>query len=94
MKYALPGCIATMIVATSAGCVTAVPGAEKVKITRSAADVSGCTAVGNISAQAMANLDPVVAQNQAVGLGADVVFNTGLGGVAYRCNKTAASGAN
>jgi hypothetical protein len=38
----------------------------------------------------MSNLDPHVAQNQAVGLNADIVFNTGDGGVAYRCGKAAA----
>jgi hypothetical protein len=79
-----------MIAVLSAGCVTAVPGAEKVKITRNPADVSGCAAVGNITAEAMNNLDPLIAQNQAIGLNANVVFNTGAGGVAYRCSKTAA----
>jgi hypothetical protein len=29
----------------------------------------------------------IVAQNEAVGLNADVVFNTGYGGVAYRRHK-------
>jgi len=90
MKPILHGCIGIMIAALSAVCVTAVPGAEKVKITRNTADVSGCTPVGNIKAEAMNNLDPLIAQNQAIGLNAHVVFNTGAGGVAYRCSKTAA----
>ena len=90
MKDVLRGCVGTVFVVMAAGCVTAAPGAEQVKITRNPTDVSGCTAVGNIGAAVMGNLDPLVAQNQAVGLGADVVFNTGAGGVAYRCSKTAA----
>ena len=90
MKQVVRGCIVMMLGALSAGCVTPVPGAEQVKITKNPADVSACTAVGNISAEAMSNLGPHVAQNQAVGLNADVVFNTGAGGVAYRCGKAAA----
>jgi hypothetical protein len=89
MKQVLREYIGAMIVTMCAGCATAVPGSEKVKITRNPADVSGCTAVGNISAESMNSLDPVIAQNQAVGLGGDVVINTGAGGVAYRCSKTA-----
>jgi hypothetical protein len=92
MKQVVLGCIVVMLGAISAGCVTPAPGADEVKITRNRADVSGCTAVGNISAEEMRNLDPHVAQNQAVGLNADVVFNTGAGGVAYHCGKTAAPG--
>lgn len=72
-------------------CVTPAPGADQVKITRNPADVSACSAVGNISSEAMNNLDPHVAQNRAVGLNADVVLNTGNGGVAYDCGKSAAA---
>ncbi len=73
------------------GCVTPAPGADQVKITRNPADVSACSAVGNINAEAMNNFDPHVAQNMAVGLNADVVLNTGMGGVAYHCGKSAAA---
>lgn len=75
-----------MLGAIMSGCVMAAPGADQVKITRSASDVAACKAVGNISAESMNNLDPHVAQNKAVGLGANVVLNTGGGGVAYKCN--------
>ena len=92
MKQVVLGCIVLMLGALSAGCVTPAPGADQVKITRNPADVSACTAVGNISAEKMGNLDPHVAQNQAVGLNADTVFNTGDGGVAYLCGKAAAPG--
>lgn len=88
MKQWVRGCIVMMLGAISAGCVTPAPGAEQVKITKNPADVSACTAVGNIGASAMNN--PHIAQNQAVGLNADVVFNTGAGGVAYRCGKAVA----
>ncbi len=73
------------------GCVTPAPGADQVKITRNPADVSACSPVGNINSEAMNNLDPHVAQNRAVGLNADVVLNTGNGGVAYHCGKSAAA---
>jgi hypothetical protein len=78
------------------GCVLApqAPGADQVKITRNAADVAGCTAMGNINRTAGG--EP---RNQAVGLGANVVFDTTPGvdaalgnwttGVAYRCGSTA-----
>ena len=73
----------------STGCaisgIVLAPGADQVRITTNPADVSNCTAVGNISPDAINNLDHRVAQNQAVGLNADVVFSTGYGGVAYRC---------
>jgi hypothetical protein len=91
MKQVVFGCIVVFLVALSAGCVTPAPGADQVIITRNPADVSACTAVGNISAEKMGNLDRHVAQNQAVGLNANVVFDTGYGGVAYSCGKAAAS---
>jgi hypothetical protein len=71
------------------GCVTPAPGAEQMKITRDSGDVAACTAIGNIATDTMNDLDPVVAANRAVGLNADVVLNTGNGGVAYRCDKKA-----
>jgi len=70
-----------------AGCVTPAPGAAQVQITRKPSDVSNCAAVGNIGAEAMNNLDPIIAQNQAIGLNANVILNTGAGGVAYRCDE-------
>jgi hypothetical protein len=75
--------------AVTDGCVTPAPGAEQMKITRDPPDVAAYTAIGNIAADAMNDLDPVVAANRAVGLNADVVVNTGNGGVAYRCDKKA-----
>ena len=89
MERALPVCLVIAAGAVIEGCVTPAPGAGQVKITRSPADVAGCTAIGSIAADAMNDLDPVVAANRAVGLNADVVLNTGNGGVAYRCDKKA-----
>jgi hypothetical protein len=76
------------------GCITPAPGADHVKITRNPTDVSACSAVGNISPDAMNNLDSLVAQNIAVGLNANTVLNTGSGGVAYHCGTSIASSRN
>jgi hypothetical protein len=82
----------TIAGAMVSGCITPAPGAPQVTITHNPADVSACTPVGNIDAEAMNNLDPVVAQNKAVGLNANAILNTGAGGVAYRCDRKAVSG--
>jgi hypothetical protein len=60
-----------------------------VKITTNPADVSGCSAVGNTPAYYANNsaFNANIEQNAAVGLNANVVFDTGWGGVAYRCDK-------
>lgn len=89
MNQVARNCIVIVLTAVSAGCVTAAPGADQVKFTDNPADVSACTAVGNISGEAMNNIDPHVAQNLAVGLSANVVFRTGASGVAYRCGNAA-----
>jgi len=60
-----------------------------VTITNNPADVAACTAVGKISSDAMISLDRHVAQNEARGFSANVILNTGRGGVAYRCGKAA-----
>jgi hypothetical protein len=83
----------------ASGCVaTLAPGAAQVKMTRNPDDVAGCTAAGNIALASGG--DP---RNQAVGLGANVVFDTtsavdaALGnwtsGIAYRCGASATSSA-
>ena len=85
-------CAFTIAGAMVSGCVTPAPGAKEVTITRKPADVSACTPVGNIGVDDMNNLDPVVAQNKAVGLNANVILDTGAGGVAYHCDKKGGSG--
>jgi len=80
----------------SGGPVNAIaPGAENVKITRNAADIASCTAVGNVST---AGGDAQL-QNEGVGLHANVVLVTLWGvisgvvvteGVAYRCGSAVA----
>jgi hypothetical protein len=82
------GCIVVAFTTIVAGCVTLAPGADKVKFTSNAADVKGCTAVGNV--QADAKNDPLdvenTLRNQALGLSADMVFRTSMdSGVGYRC---------
>ena len=86
------GTLILLLSATSTGCVvqsamTLVPGAAEVKITTSVADITGCPAVGYIPFADMRNIDGRVRQNEAVALNANIVYDTGGGGVAYRCSK-------
>jgi hypothetical protein len=74
------------------GCaIPLAPGADQVRITRNAADVEGCTPVGNIDRTDPNSDVHGQMQNQAVGLGGNVVFETspilahGGTGVVYRC---------
>jgi hypothetical protein len=79
--------------AANAGCATVAlaPGAERVRLTTNAADVTSCKAVGNVKAPSVAAFDGVATiQNQAVGLGANTIFVTvptsgSEEGVAYNC---------
>jgi len=76
--------------ALSAGCiVTLLPGAAQVKVTTNAADVSGCTDVGNVAGIGgdIGNIYLRQMQNQAVAIDADTVFRSGNGGIAYRCRS-------
>ena len=87
------GTLILLLSALSTGCVvqtaiTLVPGAAEVEITTNVADITGCPAVGYIPAADIDSLiDRRVAQNEAVALNANIVYDTGYGGVAYRCNK-------
>ena len=87
----------SMIVCANAflsACVALAPGADKVRITQNPADVSTCSAVGNIKAPRdgqgqvdIFNADAAL-RNQTIGLGGNTAFETSalLGeGVAYRC---------
>jgi hypothetical protein len=80
------------------GCATTTlaPGAEKIRVTTNRNDVAGCKAVGAVDARGpftMPNDWMHQLQNQALGMGADVVFQTSsalavtdhVSGVAYRC---------
>ena len=75
----------------AAGCVTTnmAPGAAQVNITRNAADVAACTAVGNLPPGGYSS---DTASNETVGLNGNTLFVTSenltatiLGGIAYRC---------
>jgi hypothetical protein len=86
------GTLILLLSATSSGCViqsqmTLVPGAAQVKITTDVADIADCPAVGYIPFADMNNIDGRVRQNEAVALNANIVYDTGGGGVAYRCAK-------
>lgn len=79
-----------LILTALCGCVmqsamTLVPGAADVKFTTNVADITGCPAVGYIPAADMYNVDGRVRQNEAVALNANIVYDTGGGGVAYHC---------
>jgi hypothetical protein len=94
MNLVARGSTILILAATSTGCaidsgITLAPGAAQVKITSNPADVSGCAAVGYTPGYPSTNgaFNASVEQNAAVGLNANVVFDTGWGGVAYRCNK-------
>jgi len=79
------------------------PGAPQVRITRNSADVSTCTAVGNVDGShvrrgmyADVTKDQIAIpqlQNQAIGLGGNTIFDTSnayiLSGIIYRCAGSA-----
>ena len=96
MKMTLCACLVGAGMALGSGCANTplAPGADKVKITRSADDVVSCKPVGNIHLDCDNTInvgtEPIV-RNRAIGLGANTVFVTGgtlgaiCGGVAYSC---------
>jgi hypothetical protein len=75
------------------------PGASQVRLTRNSADVSTCSAVGNIDGShvrrgmyADVTKDQIAIpqlQNQAIGLGGNTIFDTSnayvLSGIIFRC---------
>lgn len=80
------------LVATGCVSVPMAPGAENVRFTRVAADVSNCKAVGNVD-----HATGAVVANQVIGFGGNTVFDTtdslhyALGdradtGIIYRCD--------
>jgi hypothetical protein len=94
MNYTIRFFAAAAFGALAAGCVTVVPvpGADKVRLTNTAADVAACTAKGNVSAPVSVDPGQVLGtlRNQAVGLGANTVFIADANadtdsGVAYHC---------
>jgi hypothetical protein len=93
------GIVVVLISILAQACVTTTtaPGADKVRLTQNAADVSNCTAVGNITPARDAKGDtfstPAEFQNQAIGLGGNTVlvtkqqFGAPINGVVYRCSS-------
>ena len=81
--------------------VTPAPGAEKVRMTKVASDVLGCTAVGSVNTMGAPQGPSAIEdsstelRNKAVGLGGNVVFvtssvlNVPQEGVVYRCPNSA-----
>jgi len=71
--------------------VAPVPGAEKIRLTRNASEVSTCTAVGNIRVTASGSNARTEFRNMVVGFGGNIGFVTNgptwapVEGMAYRC---------
>jgi hypothetical protein len=88
---------ATAIATLLTACVSLAPGADKVRITKTATDVANCSAVGNVRVpiETQGRIDIADAdtrfRNQVIGLGGNTAFVTSssLGipveGIAYRC---------
>ena len=92
------GWVTMLLGAVCAGCGSDVvlgPVADRVRFTRDPDAMSGCTAVGQVNANAFLRVgsDEYVRkmQNEAVGLGGDAVLLTSgpAVGVAYRCKAAA-----
>ncbi len=77
-------------------CTTLAPGAEKVKLTRNAKDVAGCSVIGPVETPRRNDVGlgggteaDTTMKNNAFSIGADTVFVTSamasFSGVAYRC---------
>jgi hypothetical protein len=91
-----PVYIALLLASVLAGCVsttTAVPGSDKVRVTKNPNDVSACTAVGNIKVPDQTPNMDIQFRNQTIGFGGNVALVTASAlfgtipteGVAYRC---------
>jgi len=80
--------LAAVVLITSS-CATPTPlapGADKVKFTQDAADVTGCKPVGNVSALRTRSDTESYLRNTTIGLGGNTVFRTAsFEGVAYNC---------
>ena len=96
-----PGTLVIAVAAalSLAACVSLAPGADKVRLTKNASDVSSCSAVGNVKVPVASTGTVDIAnastqfRNQVVGLGGNTGFVTygpvdvPSEGVAYRCPK-------
>lgn len=95
MRIVLPVLMSVALGAISACATVALaPGADKVRLTQTAADVAACTPVGNLHLGAGPNGPPNPAaalRNEVIGLGGNTAFvTTGsltipTDGVAYKC---------
>src|SRR5690348_16393375 len=100
MRYTRMLFVSSLIVLTACTPLNLAPGAAQVRLTTVAAEVAGCSPVGNIR---IAKDDPAVfdsphaialVQNQTIGFGGNVAFISEgsprfpSAGIAYRCNTT------
>jgi hypothetical protein len=88
MNAIIAGLLVTLgLASTACSLVRLDPGAEKVRLTTNPAELTACTYVGVVNGAA-ANISTNYAhqmQNQALSMDADTVFQSGNGGIAYRC---------
>lgn len=104
MRYFQMPAFISLFALTACTPLTLAPGAAQVRLTNVAADVAGCSPVGNIRVPRDDNgmLDPAHAvgqmQNQTIGFGGNVAFisegspSFPSAGVAYRCNSNGGPG--
>ena len=80
-------CSTLLVALTLAACVTTVlaPGADKVRMTSSPADVAGRKALGNLEGSSDAINYQNIVRNETVGPGGNVAFLTTGSGIAYLC---------
>ena len=89
--FRLAGLISFTAMTAACTTVTLAPGADRVRLTVNAADVSSCRAVGNVKAPPGSGFDSeATIRNQALGVGANTIFVTrnvsgAEEGVAYKC---------
>ena len=83
--------VALLAASLGACAITPAPGAERVRVTTSAADVASCKPVGNINSSGAQTGSPEMQfRNETVGYGGDTLFVTDeyrMIGIAYRCAK-------
>jgi hypothetical protein len=90
-----PVVVAICAIVTGCATVSLNPGAEQIKVTHNAADVSNCASVGNLTTPPMMMTDPDAErqlQNETLGLGGNVLLlasSMSRMGIAYRCGDAA-----
>ena len=85
-----------LLVASLFGCTTAAPGGDDVRVTRNAAEVEHCRAIGAVQSlppYALPGDDMEQIRSRTIAVGADTVLlnasrKASTSGIAYRCRKS------